>query len=129
MPSFAVAPVQQTFASGGPMLGGVEFRRATSRSEQWEGVGSDQELPSGALRAYDRGRRLVVSLSWSKMTRAELDALAELCLAPFITYANDSGSPEYVMRVATPPTSDAIAGTFPIRYRVDVGLRGRDVSR
>lgn len=130
MPSIPVTPhaVPSSSAAGGPVVAGVQFKRPTARPESYETVGSDQELANGSTRAYDRGRRRVVSLSWAKMTRDEFDALVEATSSAFVTYAHDAASSSEVMRVSDPPAGTPVAGTYPVRYAVDLTLRARDVT-
>lgn len=128
MPSIVVPPdAASESPGGGPVIGGVQFKRPTTRSETWEPVGSDQELANGSLRAYDQGRRRVVSLSWGKLTREQLDALVAATSSAFVSYGHDATSTLETMRVSDPPSSEAVAGTYPVRYSADLTLRGRDV--
>jgi hypothetical protein len=130
MPSIpVVAEVPSSSPVGGPVIGGVEFRRPTSRSVSTEPVGSSVELGSGSLRRYTRGVRKVFAISWAKMTEDEVAAV-ELALAPtFVTFQLDSTAEAALVATEDGFSADAIAGTFPIRYNVSLSLREKDPRR
>ena len=86
MPAIVVTVTGRPADPSGPIVAGVTFRRPSSRSESFEPVRQVETLANGDTRTYDRGRVRVVSLSWAKLTEAEVDALSDATAAPFVTY-------------------------------------------
>jgi hypothetical protein len=113
MPSILVSPLAGSVTSGGPLIGGVEFPRPSSADEQVEPARAIITLANGSTRAYDKGIRSVLSVSWSRMRLEALDALRSVMAAPFVDYVHTDGK-EY--RVGTAPT----------RYSVSITVREQD---
>ena len=129
MPSVLVTPASPVESPvGGPVIAGVVFRRPVRRRRSYEPVRSTHELANGNLRSYVVGRRVVVELSWTKLTETEVATLAELVAPAFVTYADDSESPSFVVSTDEPLEVDPVPGTFPIRAEATLRLRGRDVT-
>lgn len=130
MPSIpVVAEVLSSSPVGGPVIGGVEFRRPTSRNVTTEPIGASVELGSGSLRRYTRGTRKAFAVSWAKMTEDEVAAV-ETALAPaFVTFQLDSTAEATTVATEEGFSAEAIAGTFPIRYNVSLSLREKDPRR
>lgn len=126
MPSVIVDPLLASHNSGGPVIAGVEVKRATSLSEKDEPVRQLVELASGSTRAYDKGVRRVFGVAWAKLTRVEVDQLRGLLAAPFVTFATEVGSDVSVVSTEDGFAADPIPGTYPIRYSGSISLRERD---
>lgn len=128
MPSIEVVPENLPASlEGGPVIGGVTFPRPNSRSSNVEPVRASVDLASGSERTYSKGRRGVHSLSWSKLTEDDVEALVAATEPTYVTYREDEKSTEYVVSTNEGVSFEAVAGTFPIRYSVSVTLRERDV--
>lgn len=132
MPSMIVTPVQYLAESpaGGPVIGGVTFRRPVARAVTFEPVRSTIELGgSGQLRTYVRGTRRVVELEWSRMTDPEVAALTNVLAPAFVDYADDADSAVYRCSTDEGIEVEAIPGTYPVRYQVSIELRQQDPTR
>lgn len=131
MPTIPVTPESLSAnAGGGPLIGGVHFRRPTERTRTVEPVRGTVELGNGDVRTYDKGRRVVVSLAWAKLTEDEAALLDLTLAAPFVTYADDADAVDvFTMTTDEPLTLAAVPGTHPVRYEASVTLRERKPSR
>lgn len=130
MPSIVIdpAPTPSGSTAGGPIIGGVAFRRPATRGESWEAVGSDQQLANGNTRSYRQGQRAVVSLTWAKLLEADVATLKAVVAPAVTTYQADADAEEIAMTTGDGVSAEAIAGTFPVRYSASLTLKARDVT-
>lgn len=110
---------------GGPVIGGIQVRRPTSLARTPEGLREEVVLGSGDLATYDRGIRFTYALSWEKLTEADRDQLHDVTADPYTTYAPEPGAPAVVVTTGDGLESEAVPGTFPIRYSASLTLRER----
>jgi len=128
MPSVVVTP-ETPATTAGPVIGTLQMKRATALGTGFEAIRTEVELANGSTRAYVVGRRLTKSLTWAKLTRAEVDALVTVTAAAFVPYADDPASVPVVMSTGEGLSYDPVAGTFPIRYAATLSLKSRDPVR
>lgn len=105
-----------------PILQGVTLPRPNAVDENPEQVGDVVTLANGGLRRYDLGERSVFSLSWSKLTEAELTSLRGAAGRGALSYVHTDGTATVVLvdgRVHATP----LPGTSPVRFDAELALR------
>lgn len=126
MPAIRVTPSAGAETStGGPVIGGVEFRRPTARTETAEALRQVVELGNGETRAYDRGVRPVYTFTWGSLTEDEVEQLKAATVPAYVPLSVVAGNPPVDVSTEDGVSAEAIAGTFPVRYSASVTLRAR----
>lgn len=110
-----------------PQLSGVVLPRPSSVSESPEQFGSTVTLAAGAERRYDGGERLVVELTWNKLTEARLADVVAAARPAVTSYVHTDGVAYVVM--TGPVQRSPIAATDPVRFSASITLREQAPNR
>lgn len=105
-----------------PNLAGVTLPRPNGVDESPEQVGDVITLAAGGLRRYDLGERFVYTLSWSKLTEAEVATVRAAAIRGAAVYVHTDASVTTVL-VDGRPKVVPLAGTYPVRFDVELVLR------
>jgi hypothetical protein len=104
-----------------PVLSGVVLPRPTAVTDNGEQYGSTVVLANGDERRYDGGSRLVVELTWAKLTEDRLVELLAAARPAVTTYVHVDGVAYVVLTGDV--QRDAIAATDPVRFSASLTLR------
>lgn len=128
MPSILVTPETLTASVlDGPILGGVQLPRPNSTKAPTEADTQTVTLGNGSERVYTRGTRRVYTLGWSRLLEEDVATLRDLMADPVTTYLHVDGTAPVYVTTTGGMTEELVAGTYPIRYAVEITLREQDL--
>lgn len=110
-----------------PQLSGVVLPRPSSVTENPEQYGSTVVLADGGERRYNGGERLVVELTWNKVSEATLAVITDAARPAVTSYVHTDGEP-YVVLPSSVQRSP-IAATDPVRFSASLTLREQGTRR
>lgn len=110
-----------------PQLSGIVLPRPTAVTENPEQWGATVTLADGGERRYDGGERLVVELSWAKLTEARLVELQAAARPAVTSYVHTDGVAYVVL--TGPVQRQPIAATDPVRFSASLTLREQGPRR
>ena len=116
------------YAATAPVLNGVTLPRPNEAPEQVEQIGNDVTLANGSIRRYDLGERIVIPLSWKKLTESELATIrGAVSTRAAVPYLHHDGATYVVIpgRVDATP----VAGTDPVLFDAELELREQTPRR